>query len=302
MNKCASPCMRENETSRGTVMPVVFSFKCWAVGHIWVQSISGLLSCPPVRLQKWMEQQGGEGSRVLFTNERKAEGVHKAMLNFQSLGSPSLLRRICIFCSHHLSFLLQRSLWQKGAVPWPYSAGFGCLLHLICRERQSLSSSCCSCLLHAIFFSCSLSIPAHLTDSAENHQKLDFPSLIPLCVHWIPEHWQEFPFLPFARQAFHYEPYGSWCFPHALVSEMINKGSLHSHAHIGIKQASALSSTDLCRCNNVQALQVYENDWKAMTAKHFEVGKAVSSDFKTFMVLYFLFLCLLGLHMWTLQF
>lgn len=42
--------------------------------------------------------------------------------------------------------------------------------------------------------------------------------------------------------------------------------------------------------------QMYEIDWKTMTAKHLEVRKAVSSDFKTFTVLYFLFVCFLCLH------
>lgn len=174
-NKCASLCLREIETARRTVMPVIFNLKCWAVGHSWEQTISALFSSPSVKLQTWMRHQKGEGSMVLFTDKRKTEGEHKATLNFQSLCSSSLLRKICITCSHHLSFPLQKGFWQKRAVPRPYSVVFGCLLHLICKERQPLGSSCCSCLLHAICFSCSLSIHAQLPDSAENHQKLDFP-------------------------------------------------------------------------------------------------------------------------------
>lgn len=152
MNKCASLCLREIETARGTVMPVVYSLKCWVLGHVWDQSISGFLSSPPTRLQKWMRQQGGEGSGVLFTNKRKAEEEHKAMLTFQSLCSSLLLRRRCVTCSHHLSFPLQRGFWQKRPVPGLYSGVFACLLHLIGRERQCLASSYCSCLLNSICF------------------------------------------------------------------------------------------------------------------------------------------------------
>lgn len=129
-----------------------------------------------------MRQQGGEGSRVLFTNKTKAEVEHKDVLNFQSLCSSLLLRRMYVTCSYHLFFSLQRGFWQKRAVSGPYSGVFGCLLHLICRGRKSLGSSCCSCLLHAICFSCIFSIHGQHPDSAENHQKLDFPRLVPLGV------------------------------------------------------------------------------------------------------------------------
>lgn len=172
INKWARLCLREIGTARGTVLPVVFSLKCWVVGHIWDQSISGLLLYLPVRLQKWMRQQGGEGSKVLFTNKRKAEGEHKVMVDFPSLCSSSLPRRICIICSHYLSFLLQRGFWQKRAVPRPYSVVFGCLLPLICRERQSLGSSC---LLQAICFSCSLPIHTQLQILLKTTKSWTFP-------------------------------------------------------------------------------------------------------------------------------
>lgn len=242
MNKCASLCLREILTARETAVTVVFSLKCWAVGHSWDQGTSGLLSSPPVRLQKWMGQQGGEGSRVLFTNERKAEGEHKVTLNFQSLCPSLLLRRICITCSHHLSLPLQRGLWQKGAVPGPYSAVIGCLLHLICRERQSLSSSCCSCLLLAIWYSCSLSTHAQLSDTTENHWKLDFPSLIPLGIQWTPEHWHpllRFPSFPLLAMHFCDHFTMSLMTPAGFYTPWFLKWSVrdlyHSHSHVGME-------------------------------------------------------------------
>lgn len=106
-----------------------------------------------------------------FSLEREAGGESKAAWAFQSLCSSSPLRRMCIICSHRLSFprLLRVGLRQKRAVPGACSTGFGCLLHLISREGQSLSYTCCFCLLHAICFSCSLSIQAQLAATTENH-------------------------------------------------------------------------------------------------------------------------------------
>lgn len=105
----------------------------------------------------------------------------------------------------------------------------------------------------------------------------------------------EIPFFSFACQAllrsFHYEPYGSWWFLHALVSEMISKGSFtqpFTHRdQVGIYPA----------IHTTKFKQVYEIDWKTMIAKHHVVRKAVSSpDLKTLMVLHFLFVCFLCLH------